>query len=265
MEIAHKTTFFRPMECRTFRHVTDEEAKDLLMKGFSPNYKGNPDLDRNRSANIPESENCSLFLVGLAPDLTTHSLLAGVQGMGRVFATHINPPEPKNGHHLSAAKLVFFNRTDAGKFCPFSDLFSAFQLQELTKTNAENFYNQTKQQGFSLPSAPQFRAKVFWNRIRSAEEDPTGTKSRVLLISGPPSIVNPVFLTEYFDTKLIYQTDEIIEHGRSEDGSRALIEFRFGSYRCQAEAARMSLVREFRELGVLCEYGMCIPFPDSRC
>ncbi|KAK4160313.1 hypothetical protein QBC43DRAFT_293041 [Cladorrhinum sp. PSN259] len=47
-------TFFRPMECRTHRRITDvgeeREAYDLMIKGFSPNYKGNPDLERNRRA-----------------------------------------------------------------------------------------------------------------------------------------------------------------------------------------------------------------------
>ncbi|KAK3985136.1 hypothetical protein QBC44DRAFT_345546 [Cladorrhinum sp. PSN332] len=224
------------MECRAHRRITEVEAYDLMIKGFSPNYKGNPDLERNRSAQIPEGENCSLFLVGLPPNLTTTSLLAGIRGMGRVYATHINPPEPDKGHDLSAAKLVFFERADAERF---------YNLANATPG------------GFTLPGYPYHRARVTWNRIRSSEADITGKKSRVLLISGPPEIVNEDYLCAYFDNKLIYQLDQIINCGTfmNNDGPRALIEFRFGSYRCQSEAARMALIREFREWGVLCEFG----------
>ncbi|KAK4183406.1 hypothetical protein QBC35DRAFT_543807 [Podospora australis] len=220
------------MESRAHRRITQQEAQELMIKGFSPNYRGNPDLDRNRSAMIPEGENCSLFLVGLPPNISTHDLLAGVRGIGRVYATHINPPEPNRGHEMSAAKLVFFDR-DA----------------------AERFYAFAQGEGFRVPANPTFRARVTWNRIRSAQVDPAGVKSRVLLISGPPEVVNEGYLRAYFDQKLIYQIDEILSHGTSPDGSRALVEFRFGSYRCQAEAARMALSREFREWGVLCEFG----------
>ncbi|KAK3986169.1 hypothetical protein QBC44DRAFT_373353 [Cladorrhinum sp. PSN332] len=62
---------------------------------------------------LAEEENCSLFLVGLPPNLTTTSLLGRIRGMGCVYATHINPPEPDKDHDLSAAKLVFFERPDA--------------------------------------------------------------------------------------------------------------------------------------------------------
>lgn len=94
-----------------------------------------------------------------------------------------------------------------------------------------------------------------WNRIRSAEVDAGGSRSRVLLISGPPAVVNAPFLCAYLDTKLAYQLDEVLHHGASDDGRRVLLEMRFGSFRCQAEAARMALLREFREVGVVCEYG----------
>ncbi|KAK3986506.1 hypothetical protein QBC44DRAFT_402406 [Cladorrhinum sp. PSN332] len=40
-EIIERATFFRPMECRAHRRITEVEAYDLMIKGFSPNYKGN--------------------------------------------------------------------------------------------------------------------------------------------------------------------------------------------------------------------------------
>ena len=112
--------FYHPMTCRAPVHPQSQtEAHALLLKGFSPNYRGDPDVARNQSAAIPAEANCSLFLVGLAPDLTTRELLAGIRGVGRVYATHINPPVPERGHVCSAAKVVFFERGGAGQsfFC----------------------------------------------------------------------------------------------------------------------------------------------------
>jgi hypothetical protein len=113
---------------------------------------------------------------------------------------------------------------------------------------------------------------VTWNRVRSAEVDRGGRRSRVLLISGPADVVDPRRLCAYLDTKMVYQLDEVLQHHRhhhhqghghggyptderESDEGRVLLEFRFGSFRCQAEAARMALMREFREMGVVCDYG----------
>ncbi|KXX80607.1 hypothetical protein MMYC01_202678 [Madurella mycetomatis] len=238
-----RASFYHPMNCRAeqpqLRQPENpwEARAQLLIKGFSPNYRGDPDLARNRSAAIPAEQNCSLFVVGLAPDLTTHELLSGIRGVGRVYATHINPPDPARGHLGSAAKVVFFERAGAERFY---DLYSAF--------------------GFSTPRSPHLRARVTWNRIRSAEVDVGGHKSRVLLVSGPPDIVNQQFLMSYLDNKMQYQVDDVLHRGANPDRTRVLLEFRFGSFRCQAEAARMALVREFRDLGVLCEYGRLYSF-----
>ncbi|KAK3905672.1 hypothetical protein C8A05DRAFT_41408 [Staphylotrichum tortipilum] len=229
------------MNCRSAAHPpTQHETHALLLKGFSPNYRGDPEVARNQSAAIPADANCSLFLVGLAPDLTTHELLAGIRGVGRVYATHINPPVPERGHVFSAAKLVFFERK-----------------------GAETFYTLHAAAGFATPRNPHLRARVTWNRVRSAEVDRGGRRSRVLLISGPADVVDPGRLCAYLDTKMVYQLDEVLQHHHGyasssetgSDGGRVLLEFRFGSFRCQAEAARMALMREFRELGVVCDYG----------
>jgi hypothetical protein len=120
---ADNTGFYHPMNCRAPNHPRSQsEVYALLLRGFSANYRGDPDLARNQSAAIPDERNCSLFIVGLAPDLTTHELLSGITNTGRVYATHINPPDPERGHVRSAAKLVFFERAGAGKF-PHPHLF----------------------------------------------------------------------------------------------------------------------------------------------
>ncbi|KAK4035135.1 hypothetical protein C8A01DRAFT_48637 [Parachaetomium inaequale] len=225
------------MNCRAPNHPRSQnEVYALLLRGFSANYRGDPDLARNQSAAIPDERNCSLFIVGLAPDLTTHELLSGITNTGRVYATHINPPDPERGHVRSAAKLVFFERA-----------------------GAERFYARYSTTGYATPRNPHLRARVTWNRVRSAEVDAGGNRSRVLLISGPPGVVNERFLYAYLDTKMVYQVDEVFRRGQNDDGSRVLVEFRFGSFRCQAEAARMALMREFRDVGVVCDYGeLCL-------
>ncbi|KAL1840667.1 hypothetical protein VTJ49DRAFT_217 [Mycothermus thermophilus] len=266
--VREQSSYYHPMNCRSAnRELTPEESADLMLMGFSPNYRGDPKLPRNQSADIPVDENCSLFLVGLAPNLTTHELLAGIRDVGRVFATHINPPAPERGHAFSAAKLVFFDREGAGKRNPASLSLShpgdipndTLQPSPLTISSSnqltERFYSRFAATGFQTSHHPHLRARVTWNRVRSAEEDKGGRRSRVLLISGPPEIVEPHRLCAYLDTKMVYQLDEIIHKGQSPDGARVLLEIRFGSFRCQAEAARMALMREFRDAGVLCEYG----------
>ena len=257
------------METRPHTWVTEGEAIELLLRGFSPNYRGNPALDRNRSASIVADKNCSLFITGLAPDLTTAGLLGAIRDVGRVYATHINGPEIRRGHKTCAAKVVFFERKAA-----------------------ERFYDRYKETGFAVPgSRPEHRGRVVWNRIRSDEVDVGGRKSRVLLISGPPGLVNPDSLRDYLAGKIQFQVESVrtlarhgfasslpvtaaaalgfgsgsggyedefgdLEKEREGEGKeRALVEFRFGSYRCQAESARMALTREFKEFGVFCEFG----------
>ncbi|KAL2173799.1 uncharacterized protein P884DRAFT_317204 [Thermothelomyces heterothallicus CBS 202.75] len=242
-------TFYHPMNRRSPNHPrTQDEIHALLLRGFSPNYRGDPELARNQSATIPPEANCSLFLVGLAPDLTTHELLSGIRNTGRVYATHINPPDPERGHSHSAAKLIFFERAGAGKSSLAPKLTAA-----LIRT--ERFFSRYSPTGYATPRNPHLRARVTWNRVRSAEADVNGSRSRVLLVSGPPGIVNQDFLFSYLGTKMVYQVDDVLYHGQNEDGSRVLLEIRFGSFRCQAEAARMALMREFRDAGVICDYG----------
>ncbi|KAK0619998.1 hypothetical protein B0T14DRAFT_429979 [Immersiella caudata] len=200
-----------------------------MAKGFSPWYRGDTGIFRNRSAEIRADQNCSLFITGLAPTTTTAQLLGAIRNVGRVYATHINGPEPERGHLTCAAKVVFFERVAAERFC------NRFQG------------------GFFLPQHPNHIGRVVWNRIRSAEVDPNGRKSRVLLISGPQALVNETALRAYLSSKIQYQVEAIVTKHHATQ--RALIEFRFGSYRCQAEAARMALTREFKEYGVFCDFG----------
>ncbi|KAK3379249.1 hypothetical protein B0T24DRAFT_522047 [Lasiosphaeria ovina] len=260
------------MVLRPHHTLSNQEALGLMIQGFSPRYKGDPLLERNRSAAIPPDANCSLFVIGLAPDLTTRDLLTAIRDTGRVYATHINPPETNRGHATSAAKIIFFeraaaerfyNRFAADGFLPGNTVALATTTTTTTTTTTAgdpNINNDNNNNNNTL--TPSYRGRVVWNRIRSAETDAGGGKSRVLLISGPAALVNEPVLHAYFSSKMEYQVDEVrhlgfADVGDQSGGRRALVEFRFGSYRCQAEAARMALSREFKEYGVVCEFGAC--------
>jgi hypothetical protein len=206
-------------------------AYQRMLAGFSPNYRGNIHLDRNRSADIPATENCSLFIIGLPPSVTVTSLLATIRDCGRVYATHVNPPEPGKGHVTCAAKVIFFDRA-----------------------SAERFHDRHALGGLRVAGEPGYAARVVWNRIRTAASTSPRHHSRVLLIAGPEGLVNRGFLMGYFSSKLDYDVDEVLERGSN--GGRALIEFRFGSYRCQAESAKMAISRELGESGVQVWFGV---------
>ncbi|KAH8894246.1 hypothetical protein GQ53DRAFT_644083 [Thozetella sp. PMI_491] len=205
------------------------QAYENMLFGFSPNYRGNIHLARNKSADIPSEKNCSLFLLGLNAKVTTHELLSSIRNVGRIYATHINKPEPDKQHMTCAAKVTFFERKAAERFF--------------------DMYNAT---GFKVHGHLEV-ARVLWNRIRAAESNDKPHRTRVLQIAGPPDLVNPEALTAYFSSKLEFQIDEIILQGASEE--RNVVEYRFGSYRCQAEAAKMALGREYPDGNVRTWHG----------
>lgn len=217
----------------------EHDAAEKVSLGFSPEYHGDPYLARNQSANIPDSLNCSLFLVNLPADLTTHRLIAAIHAMGptgRIYATHINAPEPDRKHYGCAAKVIFF---------------------ELKAAKA--FYRACEERGFDVDG---HNVRVMWNRIKTGQQEHARSTTRVLLIGGRPGFVNPTTLTEYFCTKLQFQIDCIITHSdglRKGDNRDAVIEYRFGSFRCQAEAAKMALVREHPDVRCFFHCDPCDP------
>lgn len=78
--------------------------------GVSKNYLGDLSVPENYSANIPESQNYSLWLMGL-PDVTYSALLRSIRGLGKVYATWINHASEQ--HRTAAAKIVLFDREAA--------------------------------------------------------------------------------------------------------------------------------------------------------
>jgi hypothetical protein len=187
----------------------------FLPPGTSPNYRGNPFLSSNQSADIQETDNCAVWITNLPPECTVNMLLSEIRNCGKVYATVINPPSANSNHTTAAAKVVFFARPGVDRLI----------MQARTGMFAVGGY---------VP-------RVCPNRIRSAAKE-AGPQCRVLHIEGPTEILSIEYLTEFFQGKFSFEIDSVTalyDHG----GYRRL-EWRFGSYRCQAETARQAITRE---------------------
>lgn len=199
----------------TLRHA-HELARLKIQHGISPNYQGDPTIARNHSANIPQSQNCSFWIVNLPPRVTTHELLSQIRNIGRIFACVINAPQPERGHCTAAAKVVFF------------DLWAA-----------QRFYAVATRSRLVVGG---YRVRVNLNRIRSAEAAGPGNRTRVIILKGDPSFVNEPTLTRWFSERFKFEIDEVITHVLNEHIGH--VEYRFGSWRCQAETARVAIIRD---------------------
>lgn len=232
-------------------HLTDI---DKLAAGFSPRYMGDIHLRNNQSEDIPDDQNCSLFLVNLPARLTVHGLLAAIHKLGptgRIYAVHINGPEPARGHPGCAAKVVFFRRDVAHDFyarCAARWPSPAAGSGESSSGGGAGHPGLLVGDGKPSGGGNPVVARVMWNRIRTSERPhlAQSNASRVLLVAGPREFVSPRALAAFFASKLQFQTDRVIVHVEgSDDGEQdAVVEYRFGSFRCQAQAARLALQRE---------------------
>lgn len=106
---------FRPMDAIIVNRaaLTDEEREMRRAMGFSVNYMGDATNERNRSADIPDEQNCSLYITGLPVDVTVRDIFDDIRNIGKVFSLHISPR--REGHSRAAAAIVFFTRTAAGR------------------------------------------------------------------------------------------------------------------------------------------------------
>ncbi|OTB08225.1 hypothetical protein M426DRAFT_8033 [Hypoxylon sp. CI-4A] len=170
------------------------------------NYRGDLKNPKNRSENIPDEKNTSLFLYNLPPRCTTAQLLASLQGVGKIYFSSINPPSGK--FHTSAAKVTFWDRQ-----------------------GADNLLSLISKGQFFVGG---FRAKACMNRIRvSAQEE--SLCSRVILIRGPSNVVSMANLHRFFAIRFYYELESYFETWNW-DGTTS-IEIRFSSYRAQASCA----------------------------
>lgn len=184
----------------------------------SSNYLGDITIPNNRSADIPENENCSLWIIGL-PALVTHkTLLGAIRGVGKIFASVISPPN--GNHYTSAAKIVFFERSQA-------ETLRMLILQG-------SFYVMGRQ-----------ITDVRWNNIKSARF-PRSEQSRAIRITGAENLMDFDFFELFFKCRFTYELDC---RGRVPCGIPGKVshEWRFGSLRCQAASAKTAIERELSD------------------
>ncbi|ATY66225.1 Nucleotide-alpha-beta plait [Cordyceps militaris] len=187
---------------------------------FSDRYHGMHTESNASAEHLSAEQNASLWITNLPPDITHRELLAQIRYMGRIWCCFINGPDGL-AHSTAAAKVVFFQPAAA---------------QRLLAHALEH--------GLVIR---QHRAKVAQNRIKTGGTTPRGgDDSRVLLITGQDHFVNEKTLTAYFGERFVFQIDEVKTLIRG--GGRAVVEFRFGSYRCQAQMGKISLEKD-RPLG----------------
>lgn len=170
----------------------------------------------NASAeHLPNAENCALWLTNLPPAVTYPELLSSVNGIGRIWCTFINKPDNER-HHTAAAKIVFFTPDAAQRLIMYA--------------KATNM----KIGGLSV--------KMTHNRIKYERHMLETKASRVLIITGKSVFVNEQTLTQYFALRFVFQVDRVKTLIEAED--RSVLEYRFGSYRCQAQMGKMALERD---------------------
>ncbi|PTB43682.1 uncharacterized protein TrAFT101_002236 [Trichoderma asperellum] len=182
---------------------------------FSTRYHGMHTETNASAEHLAPEENCALWLTNLPPGVTIHQLLKGIRNVGRVWCSYINYPDYVT-HQTAAAKVVFFTPE------------AAQQLLSVSWTR-----------GLFVQG---YRVKVSHNRIKYGSHAIAGKMSRVLIITGHAEFVNEATLTKFFKDRFIFQLDEVTELIKA--GGRAVMEFKFGSYRCQSQMGKMSLEKD---------------------
>ncbi|KAI0973696.1 hypothetical protein F4678DRAFT_470927 [Xylaria arbuscula] len=189
----------------------------------SSNYRGDLNNPRNKSANIPESENCATWWTNLPPDCTYEMLFDSMRNVGAVSHSVINPPV--GNHGTSAAKVEFFDRASVDRL--------------MTQSRNGHIRGHIRVGG-RIPH-------ITLNRIRiSAHSNEVpydfgngGRGSRVLQVVGDSRVVNQENLQTLL-TNPVHRVIYGLECARTftrPDGLQC-VEFRFASYVVQAGRAR---------------------------
>ncbi|KAM0343403.1 hypothetical protein ACHAPU_008584 [Fusarium lateritium] len=214
---------FRPMAAiahtrSDLARANDDDQDEPVI--FSGNYKGEHTIRNASAMNLAPEENCALWLTNLPPDVTHRQLLAQIRNVGRIWCTVINEPDYER-HDTAAAKVVFF-----------------------TPVPAQLLLSKSLTQGLEVGG---YAVRVTHNRVKYGEQPIVGAASRVLIITGKSSFVNAESLTKFFNERFVFEIDEItslIVRGEAESGGRSVIEYRFGSFRCQAQMGKMALEKD---------------------
>jgi hypothetical protein len=198
--------------------------------GFSPNYLGNIYNPANRPADIPPQLNCSLFITNLPAATTLKILLQQLTTHGpfdKIYNCHVTSPDLSQGFTTASAKLTTFTRPGAER------------LHRFIASGRLNLGH--------------YRAQVVWNRNMVGPQALPQHYSRVLCISGPKAVVDGHALDQFLREQcgIRFHTQDVFVTGESA-GERAMV-WQFGSYRAQAETARVAL--RARWPGLVVQFG----------
>ncbi|KAJ6445461.1 hypothetical protein O9K51_00222 [Purpureocillium lavendulum] len=182
---------------------------------FSTRYKGMHTIKNASNDTLPDRYNCSVWITNLPENVTYTELLESVGRRGRIYCSFINNPDGVK-FHTAAAKVVFF-----------------------APGPAQRLRDEAAHPGFFVRG---HRTRITLNRIKSGEVHVSGRQCRVLIITGRDEFVNEQTLREWFDRRIVWQGDGVHEliHARG----RRVLEWRFGSYRNQAEMAKLALEKD---------------------
>lgn len=213
---------FHPMDALFERAPGDGSLAAIPSeRGFSPRYQGNIFNTLNESANIPDSQNCSLLITGLPSQITVKKLLDSIMALGplgKVSTTTIMRRPEDHFHPSPAARLSMWDRVSAER------LFTAIENQKLAISGKT--------------------PKAYWDKIRVPAQSHLPAKmSRVLFISGPSHIVDVEKIYDFLNERMLYQTQRVVVIEESFKDRQ--IVWVFGSFRAQAQTARMALSRQW--------------------
>ncbi|KAK8017319.1 hypothetical protein PG993_013645 [Apiospora rasikravindrae] len=184
------------------RPVPAAHTRVEALRHASARYGGNRQAPSNLSADIPEEQNCSMFIRNLPPWLTYAQLFAAFRGVGRFASVHINHPTEE--HATSAAK----NRASA------AELMRRIENREVVIDG--------------------YKANAAWDRIRVPAKPHVGG-SRAIRVTGHPFVVNTEHLLSYFNAHFFFELEgmTLVHRGYA----TATVEIQFASFTNQAENA----------------------------
>lgn len=93
-----------------------------------------------------------------------------------------------------------------------------------------------------------YRVRVTWNRILVAEYPGPVYLSRTLVIEGGKDVVDIHKIGEFLKRNLTFETQDV--RVVDESVTQRKIEWVFGSYRAQAQVAKMALKSQWEELSI---------------